>query len=68
MSYVGRTVQPSTLKYKPVKAYYYFYDKGLRFTRHFESKLTDFSTWERFQSSEVNRKYDLPWTFMDFYR
>ena len=60
MSYVGRMVQPSTLKYKPVIAHHYFYDRGLWFTRPFELKLTDFSTWERFRSSEVNRKYDLP--------
>ena len=48
-SYHSRTAQPSTLKHKPshkpVIAHHYFCDKGIQFTRPFESKLTDFSEY-----------------------
>ena len=65
MSQVGHMAQPSTSKYKPVIVHHYFYDRGLQFTGTFESKLTDFSAWERFWNSELNQKYDQPGTFMD---
>ena len=61
MSLVGRTDQPCTLKYKPVKALCYYYDIVLQFTRHFESRLTDFSAWERFPKCRGEPEVRLPW-------